>query len=102
MHKTAWLMAFNVVCVSTLGILLATHVVGGYPQGVLIVFGLAAVNFAALVLSIPRPDKWVEFFTQPVVEAELILHGREATRVLEESERWPAEQEPHTPKKKAA
>ena len=76
MHKTAWLMAFNVVCVSTLGILLATHVVRRYPQGVFIVFGLAAVNFAVLALSTPRPGKWVEFFTQPVVEAELIMHRR--------------------------
>ena len=102
MHKTAWLMTFNVVCVSTLGILLATHVVRRYPQGVLIVFGLAAANVAVLALSTPRPGKWVEFFTQPVVEAELFMHRREATQALEESVRWPAEQEPQTGKKKAA
>jgi hypothetical protein len=95
-------MAFNVVCVATLGILLTTHVVCRYPHGVFIVFGLAAVNFVVLALSKPRPGKWVEFFTQPVVKAELIMGRLEATRTLEESERWPAEQEPYTPKKKAA
>ena len=95
-------MAFNVVCVSTLGILLTTHVVGRYPHGVFIVFRLAAVNFAVLRFVHTKAGKWVEFFTQPVVKAELIMHRREATRTSEESERWPAEQEPYTPKKKAA
>jgi len=95
-------MAFNIVCVSALGIVMARHVVAGYPHGVLIVFGLAAVNFTVLAFPTTRPGKWVEFFTQAVVEAELIMHRREATQPLEESERWRAEQEPHTPKKKAA
>ena len=102
MHKTAWLMAFNVACVCALGILIARHVVAGYPHGVLIVCGLAAVNFTVLAFPTTRPGKWVEFFAQPVVEAELIVHRREAARALEEIERHPAEQEPHTPQKKVA
>lgn len=100
--RTAWLMAFNIPCVSTLGILMARRVLAGYPYGVSMVFGLAAVNFTVLAFPTTRPGKWVDFFTQAVVEAELIMRRREATRPLEESERGPAEQEPQTPKKKAA
>ena len=103
MHKPAWLMAFNVVCVCALGILIARHVVAGYPHGVLLVFGLAAVNFTVLAFPTTRPGKkWVEIFAQPVVEAELIVHRQEAARALEEGERRTAEQEPHTPQKKVA